>query len=108
MVKNITFSMNSQTKKLFILQIKKGYYKIIIYDVERTETAAQALPAFEGDHHNQCPSTRMHRSICRRLGSWCGGRMIRAWSNMDIWWSPAFNLTVWFANENGCGYLEIA
>jgi hypothetical protein len=36
-------------------------------------------------------------------------RRSRVEGNMDIWWSPSFQSDrVWFANENGCGYLEIA
>jgi hypothetical protein len=77
--------MNSQNEKLSSFK-QKCTSRIVIYDVERFETASQALPAFEGE----CTGVYMP-SV--GIG---GGRD----DSMD---TPD---RVWFANENGCGYLD--
>jgi hypothetical protein len=82
------FQMNSQTKSSHPSNCAS---RIVIYDVERTETASQRYRLWS-DHYNQCINKNAQVSICRRLGSWCGGRMIRAWrqyghlvSQLSIW-----------------------
>jgi hypothetical protein len=108
----ITFSDEFANEEALILQIKStATSKIIIYDVERTETAAQALPAFLkaittiSAHQQECTGVYMPSVgiVVRRKDD------SRVEGNMDIWWSPSFRSDrVWFANENGCAYLEIA
>jgi hypothetical protein len=50
--------MNSQNEEALILQIKKVATKNNYLRCRADGNSRNALPAFEGDHHNQCPSTR--------------------------------------------------
>jgi hypothetical protein len=86
--------MNSQTKSSHPSNKSTATSRIVIYDVERTETASQALPALKAittisAHQQECTGVYMPSvGIVVR-------RMIRAW--MAIWTFgglPAFNLTV--------------
>jgi hypothetical protein len=60
----IVFSDEFAKRKALILQIKKSTAtsRIVIYDVERTETASQALPALKAITTISA-STRMHRCL---------------------------------------------
>jgi hypothetical protein len=79
-------------KRLSSFRIKVRLLQNIYLRCRAHETS-QALPAFEGDRHNQCMNKNAQVSICRRLGSLCGGRMIRAWR--AIWTFGGLPASIW-------------
>jgi hypothetical protein len=78
-------------KQALILQIKKyGYFRIFIYDVERTKTS-QAAGFWRRSPQSVPMNKNAQVSICRRLGSLCGGD--RAWR--AIWTFGGLPASIW-------------
>jgi hypothetical protein len=102
MVKNITFSMNCNEEALFILQIKKV---LLQNNYLRCRAHGNSCTSFTGFWRRSPQSVPINKNAQVYMPS--VGIVVRRKDDsrvevMDIWWSPAFNLTVWFANENGC------